>query len=109
MRGLMYAPAGVALLSLLAGGLAPAGAKLVHPRTPPRGVNSFDIQYDRRANSSVPVWNETEFRALARAMAAQLLPAGYDTIVIDGGWARRTPPIALYAHVAQCHGYCNCK
>jgi hypothetical protein len=67
-----------------------AAAKLVHPTVPPRGMNSFDIQYARRSNASVPVWNEIEFRKLATAMAAQLLPVGYDTIVIDGGWAGST-------------------
>eukprot|EP01047_Picozoa_sp_COSAG01_P054389 COSAG01_NODE_5939_length_3941_cov_35.353462_1_plen_211_part_00 len=67
-----------------------SSARLVRPRTPPRGMNSFDIQYDRRRNSSIPVWNEAEFRTLATAMATQLLPAGYDTIVIDGGWAGST-------------------
>eukprot|EP01052_Picozoa_sp_SAG31_P014309 SAG31_NODE_884_length_11256_cov_2.889666_9_plen_212_part_00 len=68
-------------------------AKLVHPSVPPRGLNSFDIQYARRDpkfNSSAPVWNETEFRILAKGLASQLLPAGFDTIVIDGGWAGGT-------------------
>jgi hypothetical protein len=51
------------------------------------GFNSFDIQYDRRANPQVPIWNETLFRQIAPAMATQLLPHGYDTIVIDGGWS----------------------
>ena len=38
---------------------------------PPRGMNSFDIQYARRSpNSTVPVWNETEFRKLATALAS---------------------------------------
>ena len=68
-----------------------AGAKLVLPDIPPRGMNSFDIQYARRTpNSTVPVWNETEFRKLAKALASQLLPVGYNTIVIDGGWAGDT-------------------
>ena len=61
-------------------------AVLVTPSIPPRGWNSFDLQFDRRYNSSVPVWNETVFRSTAQAMARQLLPHGYDTIVIDGGW-----------------------
>eukprot|EP01048_Picozoa_sp_COSAG05_P031417 COSAG05_NODE_11459_length_512_cov_1.242131_2_plen_122_part_01 len=76
-------------LSLLLGLCAPGvGAKLVRPSIPPRGVNSFDIQYARRdPNSTVPVWNEAEFRELATAMSSQLLPVGYETIVIDGGWA----------------------
>jgi hypothetical protein len=80
---------------------------------PPRGVNSFDIQYDRRANKSVPIWNETEFRKLATAMATQLLPAGYDTIVIDGGWAgetidghgRPTPNVAQWPSAAGGKGF----
>jgi alpha-galactosidase len=68
-----------------------AVAKLVLPDIPPRGMNSFDIQFARRTpNSTVPVWNETEFRKLATALASQLLPVGYDTIVIDGGWAGDT-------------------
>ena len=37
-------------------------------------------------------------------MAAQLLPHGYDTIVIDGGWSAgtldvRTERVALHTHV----------
>ena len=66
-------------LSLLLGLCAPGvGAKLVRPSIPPRGVNSFDIQYARRdPNSTVPVWNEAEFRELATAMSSQLLPVGY--------------------------------
>ena len=40
--------------------------------------------------TTTPTRNETEFRKLATAMAAQLLPAGFDTIVIDGGWAGNT-------------------
>ena len=72
------------ILGLIA---APSAGTLVLPARPPRGVNSFDYQYDRRVNPSVPAWNETTFRALATAQAAQLLPSGYDTIVIDGGWS----------------------
>ena len=77
-----------ALALLLAAAVLPARAKLVHPTIPPRGMNSFDIQSLGRfgpANASAPVWNETEFRKLATAMASQLLPLGFDTIVIDGG------------------------
>ena len=60
---------------------------LVLPTHPPMGVNSFDLQYDRKQNPSVPVWNETTYRRVATAMASQLLPHGYDTMVIDGGWS----------------------
>lgn len=93
---------------------APVGAKLVHPAIPPRGMNSFDIQYARRSpNSTVPVWNETEFRKLATALASQLLPVGYDTIVIDGGWAgdtidehgRPTPDINQWPSAAGGRGF----
>ena len=67
--------------------VAQCSARLVLPSSPPMGFNSFDIQYDRRANPQVPIWNETLFRQIAPAMATQLLPHGYDTIVIDGGWS----------------------
>ena len=67
--------------------LSPTTSTLVLPSRPPRGVNSFDYQYDRRSNPSVPAWNETTFRSLALAQKAQLLSSGYDTIVIDGGWS----------------------
>jgi hypothetical protein len=53
-------------------------ARLVLPSAPPRGFNSFDLQWGRRdPNSTIPVWNETEFRRIALAMAGQLLPHGY--------------------------------
>ena len=88
-------------------------AKLVLPTRPPRGVNSFDIQFDRRSNSSVPVWNETEFRRLAKGMVEQLLPFGYDTIVIDGGWSgstvdvhgRPNPDVAMWPSAAGGNGF----
>eukprot|EP00035_Acanthoeca_spectabilis_P025771 m.459843 g.459843 ORF g.459843 m.459843 type:complete len:481 (-) comp21844_c0_seq1:154-1596(-) len=72
--------------------VSPCASRLVTPSIPPRGWNSFDLQFDRRYNTSVPVWNETVFRAAATAMAAQLLPHGYDTIVIDGGWSTDVDP-----------------
>jgi hypothetical protein len=61
----------------------------------------------------VPVWNETEFRKLATALASQLLPVGYDTIVIDGGWAgetidehgRPTPDVNLWPSAAGGRGF----
>ena len=95
--------AALALAHLLP--LRGADAKLVRPAIPPRGMNSFDIQFARRdPNTTVPVWNESEFRRLATAMASQLLPAGFDTIVIDGGWAgdtidghgRPTPDVRMW-------------
>eukprot|EP00038_Savillea_parva_P010266 m.189068 g.189068 ORF g.189068 m.189068 type:complete len:501 (-) comp17627_c0_seq1:3654-5156(-) len=70
--------------------LSPCTAKLVNPAYPPRGWNSFDLEFDRRYNTSIPVWNETAFRQAATAMANQLLPHGYDLIVIDGGWSSST-------------------
>ena len=73
--------------SFLLGIAVPAFGTLVLPARPPRGVNSFDYQYDRRMNPTVPAWNETTFRALATAQVSQLLPSGFDTIVIDGGWS----------------------
>ena len=51
-------------------------AVLVLPKIPPRGFNSFDLQYDRRSNPSIGIWNESYFRRIAPAMARQLLPAG---------------------------------
>ena len=51
-------------------------AVLVQPKIPPRGFNSFDLQYDRRANPSIPIWNESYFRKIAPVIARQLLPAG---------------------------------
>ena len=62
--------AALALAHLLP--LRGADAKLVRPAIPPRGMNSFDIQFARRdPNTTVPVWNESEFRRLATAMASQ--------------------------------------
>jgi hypothetical protein len=80
------------LAAVLVCACACVDAKLVHPTIPPRGMNSFDIQYAHRNPNAtaVPIWNETEFRRLASAMASQLLPVGFDTIVIDGGWAGNT-------------------
>ena len=58
-----------ALLGLASLLLLRADAKLVHPTIPPRGMNSFDIQFARRyPNATVPVWNETEFRRLANTL-----------------------------------------
>ena len=107
----------LALLVLL-GGLAclcpRTDAKLVLPAIPPRGLNSFDIQYARRnPNSTAPIWNESEFRKLATALASQLLPAGFDTIVIDGGWAgdtidahgRPNPNVAQWPSAAGGRGF----
>ena len=88
-------------------------AKLYLTEHPPRGVNSFDIQYDRRANTSIPTWNETEFRKLASALATQLLPFGFDTITIDGGWSgdtidghgRPTPNVTMWPSAAGGKGF----
>ena len=74
----------------LLGVLASVSGVLVSPARPPRGFNSFDLQWDRRYNTSIPVWNETKFRQIAKEMASSLLPHGYDTIVIDGGWSYGT-------------------
>lgn len=64
-----------------------ATGRLVLPSSPPRGWNSFDLQWDSRTNPAVPTWNETLFRSTAHALSQQLLPFGYDTITIDGGWS----------------------
>lgn len=55
---------------------------LVLQDTPPKGWNSFDLQWDKLN------WNETVFRQSAQALVDQgFAKAGYDTIVIDGGWS----------------------
>jgi hypothetical protein len=61
-----------------------ADGKLVLPSTPPRGFNSFDLQWN--GGGSYIAWNESTFRRVATAMSKQLLPYGYDTLVVDGGW-----------------------
>lgn len=76
-----------AAAALLLPALPLCAGVLVLPPRPPRGINSFDYQYDRRSNPAVPAWNETTFRRLALAQKSQLLSHGYDTIVIDGGWS----------------------
>jgi hypothetical protein len=60
-----------------------AAGVLVLPTTPPKGFNSFDIQASTQPYGKD--WNETVFRQTAADMAKQLLPHGYDTIVLDGG------------------------
>ena len=47
-------------------------------RVPPKGFNTFDRYGDINASALV---------ALGEQMAAQLLPLGYDTLVLDGGWS----------------------
>ena len=47
--------------------------------TPPRGWNSWDA-YKQSLN-------ETSALAVAENMVKLLLPYGYDTLVIDGGWS----------------------
>ena len=44
------------ILSLLVGSV---GGVMVYPTRPPRGWNSFDLQYDKRANPAIETWNET--------------------------------------------------
>ena len=73
----------ITLFAIIMPFLPATDAILVLPETPPRGWNSFDLQ---RYNQTM---NEALFRHTASAMATQLLPHGYDTIVIDGGWSRR--------------------
>jgi len=61
--------AGLAALSALAGAASAAA---------PRGVNTWD---------SLPnVANESAVLAMAAYMRDELLPFGYDTLTIDGGW-----------------------
>jgi len=65
-----------AALALL---VAQPAAVMVLDGVSPMGFNSFDSYPNTALNdTSVPV--------LASAMAQQLLPAGYDYFVIDGGW-----------------------
>jgi len=54
---------------------------LVTPPTPPRGYNTFDT-----FPSDLQL-NETLVFELAKIQRDQLLPFGYDTFVIDGGWS----------------------
>jgi hypothetical protein len=62
-----------------------ACAKIARPSVPPMGFNTFDSYGDGKLN-------ETGVLALADAMAAQLLPHGYDTLTLDGGWSTTTLP-----------------
>ena len=62
-----------ALLLLLAEPMASAAA------APPRGFNSWDA-YKQNLNESAAM-------EIAQSMVELLLPHGYDTLVIDGGWS----------------------
>ena len=53
-------------------------AKLLLTSTPPRGFNSFD---------SYGGLNHTKAIQLADILAEQLLPHGYEYLVMDGGWS----------------------
>ena len=72
------AQAALRLLGLAA--LAPlAAAKIVLDGTSPKGFNTFD-------SYPMTALNDSSVDALAEALAAQLLPSGYQFLVIDGGW-----------------------
>ena len=58
--------------------LARLAAAVPGARVPPKGFNTFDRYGDINASALV---------ALGEQMAAQLLPLGYDTLVLDGGWS----------------------
>ena len=72
---MMVALAGLLLL-LASAAPAPAAAT---PATPPRGFNSWDA-YKQNLNESAAM-------EIAQSMVELLLPHGYDTLVIDGGWS----------------------
>ena len=60
---------------------AAANSKIVFPRSAPRGYNTFDTYDSQSLNTSAAT-------ALAEAMAAQLLPSGYEYFALDAGWDR---------------------
>ena len=60
------------------GALTAVSSVLVNPDIPPKGFNSFDSYGGLNHSSAV---------RLAEALKQQLLPAGYDTICLDGGWS----------------------
>ena len=69
---------GAASAAILLLNLAAAAAAAT-PITPPRGWNSWDV-YKQGLNESAAL-------AVAENMVKLLLPHGYDTLVIDGGWS----------------------
>lgn len=60
-----------------------ARAKILFMATPPKGFNSFD-------SYPAEMLNDSSVAVLAQAQREQLLPAGYDYFVIDGGWTTST-------------------
>lgn len=58
-------------------------SKLVLPKAPPKGFNTFDDYHSQTLN-------ESTVRGLADAMANQLLEVGYEYLVLDGGWSKST-------------------
>ncbi len=70
-----------------------SSAILVLPDRPPRGFNTFDSYEFDQVNESLVL-------ALADAMAAQLLPHGYEFLVVDGGWTEsRHPNGTRFEHI----------
>ena len=75
--------------------LSACQAKLILPVRAPRGFNSFDhYPFDEL--------NETLVLHIADAMAAQLLPFGYEYLVIDGGWTEsKLPTGTRFNHIDE--------
>ena len=53
---------------------------LLLPRVAPRGFNTFD-------SYNPTLLNTTSVKTLANYLATTLLPSGYDTLCLDGGWS----------------------
>lgn len=100
--------------SLLA---AAAGAALAATRAPIRGWNSWDTYVNWNGDQSSGNIPEADIPAAAQWMAANLLPYGFDTFVVDEGWywdgsnevvdayGRPTPNPAVYPSASDGRGF----
>jgi alpha-galactosidase len=77
----------------------PTGAELPLPARPPMGWNSFDA-YDSRIT-------EDEFLRCAEVIRRELLPHGWDTVVIDYIWFHKSPGIP--GDPTKRHGHPNIR
>ena len=80
MKGSLTGTLRLILTSTLIGG---GVAVILRPSVPPKGFNSFD-SYGQAQGTTL---NCSTVLDIAMAMSTELLPAGYDTLVIDGGWS----------------------
>ena len=59
-----------------------AQAKLVQATTPPRGFNTFD-------GFGTGDYTEADILNISAALRNDLLPSGFEYMVLDGGWQRQ--------------------